>query len=276
MKVWLDGRLVPALRPAIAATDPAVLYGFGLFEVVRAYGGVPFRLADHLARMRASAKQFGLAVPDADLDRAVVAVCRANRLPDANVRITLTAGGHLIVLARPLEIPSPREYRLGAALRTVAWRHDPRAPLYGHKTLNYLENVRTRQEARAAGCADALMLGPGDVILEGCASNIFAVEDGGLVTPSLGLSILPGVTRRVVLDIAQKLSLHVSLRAMKATELARADEVFITGSTMEVVPVVKLDGRRVGGGRVGPVTKLVRAAYRSVVVSAVAGSPSAR
>jgi len=270
MRVWLDGRLVPADRAAIAPTDPAVLYGFGLFEVVRAYRGAPFRLHDHIERMRASAKHFGLAMPQADLDRAVRAVCRGG---DANVRITLTAGGHLMVLARPLDIPSPREYRLGAALRTVAWRHDPRAPLYGHKTLNYLENVRARQEARAAGCADALMLGPADVILEGCASNIFAVEDGGLVTPSLGLSILPGVTRRVVLDIAQKLSLHVSLRAMKAGELARADEVFITGSTMEVVPVVKLDGKRVGRGRVGPVTKLVRAAYRSVVVSAVAGAP---
>ncbi len=271
-RIWVDGRIIPATRAVIQASDPAVLYGFGLFEVVRAYGGVPFRLADHLARMRASAKHFGLDMPAADLDAVVRAVCRANRLPDAYVRITLTAGGRLIVLARPLDVPSPREYRRGAALRTVAWRHDPRAPLYGHKTLNYLENVRTRQEARAAGCADALMLGPGEVILEGCASNIFAVEDGGLVTPSLGLSILPGVTRRVVLDIAQKLSLHVSLRAMKVGELARADEVFITGSTMEVVPIVKLDGKPVGRARVGPVTKLIRAAYRSVVTSA-AGSP---
>ncbi len=267
MKIWVNGRLVASATPVVAATDPAVLYGFGLFEAMRAYGGVPFRLEDHLLRLRASARHFGLRVPHADLPRAIASVCRANRLPDAYIRLTLTGGGTLSVMARALDIPSPREYREGASIGVAPWRHDPRAPLFGHKTLNYLENVRTRAAGRAAGFADTLMLGPDDTLLEGCASNIFMVRGGDLLTPSTALHILPGVTRGVVLQIAGRLGLRTGGRRLVLADLGRADEVFITGSTMEIVPVARLGSKRVGGGRPGPVTRLLAMAYRSVVLT---------
>ncbi len=258
MLIWLDGRIVAASTPAIAATDPAVLHGAGLFEVTRAYGGVPFRLRDHLERMRRSAAALRLPAPadDAVIDRAIRALCRRNHLPDAYVRIEVTAGGRQFVLTRPLE-----PVRRPARVTIVPWRRDPRSPLTGHKTLNYLESVRTREAARAKGFVDALFRDLRGNLLEGCVSNVFLVRRGDLVTPPLGQRILPGVTRKVVLEIAARLGVRVFERAVPAQELRTADEAFLTNAIVEVLPI---------GRRAGPITRLMSMAYRSVVLTETA------
>jgi branched-chain amino acid aminotransferase len=245
--VWLDGKFLPERRALVPATDPAFLYGHGVFEVTRAYGGVPFRLRDHLVRMKHSAQLFGVPFAVPDLEPAVRELCRRNRAPDAYVRITLSASGRLLVLVRPRRRLPSAWYRRGAEVMIAPWRRDPRAPLAGHKTLNYLENVRTHEEALRRGCADALYVGPRGELLEGCVTNVFLVRGGTLVTPRLGAGVLPGVTRKVVTEIER-----VRERTVRLKELWKADEVFLTNALIEILPV----------GKPGPVTRRVAEAYR--------------
>jgi branched-subunit amino acid aminotransferase/4-amino-4-deoxychorismate lyase len=248
--VWLDGRFLPERKALIPATDPGFLYGHGVFEVTRAYGGVPFRLADHLARMKSSARLFGIPFLVPDLGPVVGELCRRNRCPDAYVRITLSALGHLLVIARARR-SLPRAWTArGAEVMIAPWRRDPGSPLAGHKTLNYLENVRTHEEALRRGCADALYVGLKGEILEGCVTNVFLVVEGRLVTPRLGRGILPGVTRKVVTEIAR-----VRERRVRLKELWKADEAFLTNALVEILPITKP----------GPVTKAVLQVYREVV-----------
>ncbi len=255
MKVWLNGRILQEARAVIAATDPGVLYGWGVFEVVRTYGGKPFRLADHLERVRGSAKSFGVPIPRADYDAAIRALCRANRLPEAYVRLTFTRGGAALIQAKPLP-PAPKSGRV----RIAPWVHDPEAPLHGHKTLNYLENYLVRNATRQAGDAETLFVDPEGYVLEGTVTNVLLVKRGSLVTPGLE-GILPGVTRKVVFELAKQLGIPVRPKRVKLMELARADEAFLTNALIEVVPVTAVGGRRIPGP--GPITAKIAAAYRA-------------
>jgi branched-chain amino acid aminotransferase len=248
--VWLDGRTLREDRALIPATDPGFLCGRGVFEVARAYEGVPFRLRDHLARMRRSARRFGIRFRPPALEPAVRDLCRRNGAPDATVRITLSAGGRLLVTARRRRPLPASWYRRGARILIAPWRRDPRAPLAGHKTLSYLENVLAHEEALRRGRADMITADPRDRLLEGCVTNLFLVIGSKLVTPSLRQNILPGVTRKVILEIHP-----AAERVVHRRELREADEVFLTNSLIEVLPV----------GRPGPVTRRIAAAYRDLV-----------
>ncbi len=261
----LNGKIRRADRARIAVTDPAVAIGYGLFEVTRAYHGVPFRLRDHLARMKRSARHFHLKFPFAPefIDDQIRELCRRNRLPDAYVRVTLTAGGSRILRTRPLEKIPAAWYEKGTRILLSEFRRDPAGPLYGHKTLNYLENVLTRERARSLGAADSIFLGPRGEILEGCVTNVFLVRRGRLVTPSLANRILPGVTRKVVLDLAAKAGIRVEERAVRASELREADEVFLTNALLEVLPITRLGTERIG--EIGPITRRLHEAYRRKV-----------
>lgn len=152
----------------------------------------------------------------------------------------------------------PSWYRQGAAVEFAPWRRDPRAPLYGHKTLNYLENVLTRERARAKGLADSLFLSLDGHVLEGTVTNVFLVSRGRLQTPALH-GILPGVTRNEVIRLAKSLKIPVQERALTPRDFERADEVFLTNALIEVLPVSRVGSRRVGGP--GPLTRTLMAAY---------------
>jgi branched-subunit amino acid aminotransferase/4-amino-4-deoxychorismate lyase len=251
-QVWLDGRFLPETEALVPAVDPAFLYGRGLFEVVRGYDGRPFRLRDHLERMRHSARRFGIPFRAPALEPVIRELSRRNRAPDSYIRVTLSSRGHLLVLVRPRRPLPAAWYERGAKILVAPWQRDPRAPVVGHKTLSYFENVLAHEEALRRGCADMILVGPGDEILEGCVSNIFLVFDGKIVTPPLGRGILPGVTRRVVMELAR-----VRERVVRRRELREADEVFITNALIGVLPV----------GRPGPVARQVAAAYRSEVLA---------
>ena len=250
--VWLDGKILPEDEALVPAVDPAFLYGRGVFEVVRGYGGIPYRLGDHLERMRLSARRFGIPYRVPDLEPVVRGLSRRNDAPDAYVRITLSGLGHLLVTVRPRQPLPPSWYERGARLLVAPWRRDPRAPLVGHKTLNYLENVLSHEKALRRGYADMLYVGTRDEILEGCVSNIFLVFGGRIVTPPLGQNVLPGVTRKAVMELAP-----VRERIVRRKEMREADEVFITNALIEVLPV----------GRPGPVTRRLAEAYRSALLT---------
>ncbi len=269
--LWFNGRVVDARRALVPILDRAAQHGLGLFEVTRGYSGVPFRLDRHLDRMRASAKRFGLPVPfrDAETDRAVRSLLRRCRIDDASVRLVVTGGAPGVRPSAMIQVsPRPRLpaawYRRGAALRWAEWIRDPRGPLHGHKTLNYLENLLARETARVAGCADSLFLDPAGRVLEGTRSNVFAVRRGVLLTPALG-PILPGVTRQVVLEVARELRIPVRERAISRRQLEGADEVFITSSLAEVVPVGRVGKRRIGRGGAGDLTRALADGFRRVV-----------
>ena len=243
--VWLDGSFLPGKQATIPATDRGFLHGRGLFETLRTYRGIPFRIRDHVARMSASAAHFKIPFKKRDLDPAIRELCRRNRLDDAAVRITLSAEGRLLITARPLQ-PTPREWvEKGAEVMVVPWRRDARSPLAGHKVTSYLENVLTHDEALQRGCADALYVGLRGELLEGCVTNVFLVVKGKLVTPRLG-GILPGITRQVVMELAK-----VKERTVRLKELWKADEAFLTNALIEVLPI----------GKPGPIGRKIAHAY---------------
>lgn len=259
MSVWLDGRLVD--RPAVSALDPAVQIGFGLFEVMRAYDGAPHLLDRHLGRMRKSARRFGLRVrwSDSAIERGARSLLRALRLRSAYVRLVLTGGGTFMIRATPLPRIPAAWYRKGAAVDFAPWRRDPRAPLYGHKTLNYLENVLTVERARKKGLADYLYLSVDGRVLEGCVSNVFLVKGGRLQTPALR-GILPGVTRGVVIELAKTQKIRVDERSLMPSDFERADEVFLTNALIEVLPISRVGRTRLSAP--GTLTTSLAAAYR--------------
>ena len=252
--VWLDGKFLPEEEALVPAVDPAFLCGKGVFETVRGYDGFPFRLRDHVERMRLSARRFGIPFRVPSLEPVVRELTLRNHAPDAYVRITLSALGHLLVLARPRRPLPAAWYARGARLLAAPWRRDPRAPLSGHKILSYFENVLSHERALRRGYADMLYLGPRDEILEGCVSNIFLVFGGKVVTPPLGQNILPGMARRTVMELVPARE-----RTVRRDEMREADEVFITNALIEVLPI----------GRPGPVTRGVMEAYRRAVRDAV-------
>jgi branched-subunit amino acid aminotransferase/4-amino-4-deoxychorismate lyase len=246
--VWLDGSFVSEKKASIPATDRAFLQGRGLFETLRAYDGIPFRTQDHVARMAASAAHFKIPFRPRDPDTVIRELCRRNRLKDAAVRMTLSSEGRLLITSRP-RAPLPRSwYAKGAEVMVVPWRRDPRSPLSGHKVTSYLENVLAREEAVERGCADALFVGLKGELLEGAMSNVFLVVKGKLVTPGLG-GILPGVTRKVVMELEK-----TTERVVRLKELWKADEAFLTNALIEVLPI----------GKPGPVGKRIAAGYRAL------------
>ena len=260
MKVWIDGRIVPESRATVSALDPAVQYGLGVFEVTRAYDGVPFLLDRHLERMRRSARAFKLRISfsDVTLKRGVVGLLRDVGLKSAAVRLVQTAGGSFMITASKLPSIPAEWYRRGAAVGYASWRRDLRAPLYGHKTLNYLENVLTRERARAKGLADVLFLSTEGHVLEGTVTNVFLVSRGLLLTPALH-GILPGVTRNEVIRLAKSLRISVQERALTPREVEQADEVFLTNALIEVLPISRVGNRRLG--QPGKITRLLSTGY---------------
>ena len=251
--VWLDGEFLEEGEARIPATDPAFLRGRGLFETLRSYGGAPFRLGDHLDRLRASASRFKIPCVLPDLDPVVRELCGRNRRPDARVRITYSAAGHLLVTAEELRPLPAAWFEKGAEVMIAPWRRDGRAPLLGHKTTGCWENQLAHDEAADRGCADAIFVGLRGEILEGATTNVFLVVDGTLVTPRSGQGLLPGITRKVVMELQKTRERRVLLK-----ELWKADEAFLTNSVAEILPILKPPG---------PLTRRVQAAYRAAALS---------
>ena len=278
----VNGRLVPGGAPAVSALDRGLLYGDGLFETIRAYGGRPFLLADHLARLAGSAAELRIAerLNTALIARGVAELLDANGLAtaDAYIRITLTRGIHtgaltlepaaeptVAIIAKPLHVPPPERYERGVALVTASVRRNADSPVPRHKTLNYLESLLAKTEARDAGADDALLLDTRGQVAEAASSNLFIIRRDRVVTPPLDAPILPGITRRQVLRLAAGLGIDAVERPIQPSELLAADEAFLTNAIAEVLPVRALDGQRIGPGRPGPLTRRLAAAYRDAV-----------
>lgn len=282
--VSLHGTIVPAAQATVPALDRGFLYGDGVFEVLRTYRGVPFALEEHLGRLHASAARIGLSlpVPISRLRAEVALLLDAAGFGEAHLRVLVTRGvgdpgvapsnardPTRMIVAHPL-LPPPRA-RYERGVRVMAVRVGSLGPLAGAKTLNYLANVVWTQQARAEGFDDALLVGAGDAVIEAATANVFVVTGRSVRTPSLDGGALPGVTRALVLRCARAAGFDASEGRVTLADVWTADEVFLTSSVREIVPVVAVDDHEVGTGAPGPATRAIHRAYRAE--TPLAGAP---
>ncbi len=282
MKIYLDGRFVDEADAKVSVFDHGLLYGDGVFEGIRLYGGNVFRLDEHLERFEWSAKAIMLDLPltRAQWSEAVCETCRVNKLTDGYIRLVATRGvGDLglapwlcskpsyFVIASKISLYPAEHYEKGLAIVTVPTRRvGPGAFPSTVKSLNYLNNILGKIEARQAGALEGIMLNDQGYIAEATADNVFIVHKGELLTPAATQGALKGVTRSTIIDIARDLGIPLRESNLTRYDLWCADECFLTGSGAEVIPVVKLDGRVIGTGTPGPITRKVLSEFRRRVL----------
>lgn len=283
--IYLNGKLISASEARLSPFDYGFLVGFGLFETLRSYNGYIFRLDRHLDRLMKSAGVLGIAskLSNIDLKGACYQILKSNGLTDARIRLTVSAGeGDIVpdpstcrevtvfIVARGMKPLAEALYERGYRVKLSGIRRNSQSPISRHKSISWLENVLARSEARAAGADDALLLNERGFVAECSASNIFLVTDGVLRTPSLESGILRGVTREVVLELAQALGIATVEGQVELRELLAAEEAFLTSSIIEVMPLTQLDGRLIGDGKPGAITRRLMSAYRELVAKEMA------
>ncbi|MBI5624491.1 MAG: branched-chain-amino-acid transaminase [Elusimicrobia bacterium] len=291
MKIYINGRICEKEEAVVSVFDHGLLYGDGVFEGIRAYNGRVFRLDDHLRRLQKSAETIllPLPMPIKKIEAAVLDTLRLNRLKDGYIRLIVTrgvgdlgldmrkckAGGTLIIITDHIELYPDAYYDKGLELivSTIRQRRpDQLAPTV--KSLNYLANVLARAEATRAGAQEAILLSTDGYVTECSGDNIFFIREGTIVTPPMHIGILEGVTRKVVMELCRdKLGTPVVERLFAPSELQNADEVFLTGSAAEIIPAVKLDGRTIGSGAAGPITKKLIGIFREYAATPGSGTP---
>jgi len=276
--VYLNGSLIPRSQARISVMDYGFLYGYALFETMRAYQGQVFRLDSHLRRLARSAEMLSIPVEAGGLEEAVMETLRANRLSDARIRITVSIGEGgmvpdpttcqqptVLIMAGEYK-PYPDEvYEKGFSAVASTIRRNSQSPISALKSANYLESILARQESRAAGVDEAIFLNDKGFLAEASMSNIFLVTDGTLKTPGERSGILPGITRETVLELASALGIKATEEDIGLDELINAGEAFLTNSLIEVMPLVEVAGKPIASGRPGPVTGTLMAAYWKLV-----------
>ncbi len=280
--VYLNGALIPRSQAVISVMDYGFLYGFGLFETMRAYNGQVFRLGRHLRRLRLSAEILGLAEEIPDLTDAVRETIQANGLSDARIRITVSSGEGgmvpdpgtcrrltVLILAGLYKPYSEPVYEKGFEAITSSIHRNSQSPLSRLKSANYLESLLAKQEAKNAGADEALCLNEKGLLAEASMSNIFLVSDGRLLTPKEDSGILPGVTRETVLELADQLKISFSEREISLEEVGQTEEAFLTNSLIEIMPLTMVDGKTIGSGGPGPVTRKLRTEYQKLVLESM-------
>lgn len=264
---YVDGEFVSSSDAALPVTDLAILRGYGVFDFFRTYGGKPFHLDEHLQRLRRSAALIDLELPWAheEIKAIVIETVARNNLPECNVRILVTGGAtddfitpkdepRLMVMVTPAAPPATHYYNDGA--KVVTFETERYIP--GAKTINYIPAIRAMKRARAVEAVEAIYVNRDGHALEGTTTNLFAFIGDKLVTPGDG--ILWGITRSVVLELAQEM-FPLEMRVLPVQELLTADEVFITASNKQVMPIVQVDETVIGDGKPGPRTKQIMAKF---------------
>jgi branched-chain amino acid aminotransferase len=280
MKIFVDGKYYSERDAKVSVFDHGLLYGDGVFEGIRAYHGRVFKLKEHIDRLFCSAKAILLKIPmsHAQIMRAVVEACRKNRIRDGYIRLVVTRGvgtlglnpnrcknPSVIIIADKIQLYPPEFYRRGLDIITVPTTRNLHSALNpAIKSLNYLNNILAKIEANNAGVEEAVMLNAEGFVAECTGDNLFIVKNGELFTPPLSAGALYGITRQTVMELAGEAGLKVSEPNLTRYDLFNADECFLTGTGAEIVPVVKIDGRVIGTGKPGPVTRRLEDEYHAL------------
>ncbi len=287
--IYLNGQLIPRSKAKLSPFDHGFLYGYGLFETMRAYNGHIFRFDRHLARLRHSAQSLGLTHSilnvvegKQSLETACMETLEANKLKDARLRLTVSAGEGdmtpdpstcpsptVLITARNLIPLPPEKYESGFKAALSPLRRNSQSPLSRLKSTCYTENILARMAARAAGCDEAILLNERGYLAEGSTTNIFLANNGELITPSLESGVLPGITREAVLEMARASNIKTMERQVELKELIVAEEAFVTNSILELMPLTWFEGKLIGTGKPGQLTKELLTAYRKLVDQAL-------
>ena len=270
-KVYINGNFFDKEDARISVFDHGLLYGDGVFEGLRSYGGKVFRLQEHLERLYESALAIHLQIPMeiGPLADAVNESLQTNGIEDGYVRLVVTRGvgtlgldpaqtsdPQVIIIADRITLYPEEFYTNGLKLVTVSTvRNHPAALSPRIKSLNYLNNILAKIEGKQAGCIEALMLNHKGEVAECTGDNIFLVRKGGLLTPPREAGILDGITRQAVCELAVEAGLEVQEIPLTRHDVFIADECFLTGTAAEVIPVIEVDSRQIGNGRPGPITQ---------------------
>ncbi len=280
-KIWLDGQIVDEVEAKISVFDHGVLYGDGVFEGIRIYDGCVFRLHEHLERLWSSAKYIMLEVPMSrdEMVDAVAQTVRANGLRNGYIRLVVTRGvgdlglspsncgrASVFIIAATIRMYPEEDYQNGMEIVTVPTRRFNVGSWNGRvKSCNYLNNIMAKIEGQIAGAREALMLDHNGMVVECTGDNIFIVKNGVVNTPPVCLGALRGVTRDAIMELAVERGMEVREDPFTRFEIFDADECFLTGTAAEVIPVTRLDGRRIADGCPGPVTLELLGAFRELV-----------
>jgi branched-chain amino acid aminotransferase len=283
LKIYIGGKLYDKADAKISVYDHGLLYGDGVFEGIRAYSGRVFRLKQHVDRLYDSARSIHLQIPipREDMASAIVDTVKVNKLTDAYIRVIVTRGAgslgldprktsdpQVIIIADAISLYPAELYDHGLKIITAGtMRNHPSALNPRIKSLNYLNNILAKIEGTNAGCLEALMLNFKGEVAECTGDNIFVVRRGVIVTPPLDAGILEGITRDAVIELAREAGHEVFERTMDRHDVYTADECFLTGTAAEVIPVVECDGRAIGSGKPGPVTRDLRERFHTLVRS---------
>lgn len=249
-------------------SDSAYLYGLGIFETLRSIGENILFIKEHLARMERNAKLLGLALPFSKkkIGDEIAKTVRTNKLKEAMIRVTLSESEsgkpNLVIVARPFE-PYPKEcYDKGGKMVVIRSAKNSATEVASIKTTNYLPKILGRREIEKRGAVEGALLNANGMVSEGASSNIFIVRGGRIATPPLSEGLLPGTRRRAVIDLAHKLGIPIDELPLKLNELQEADEIFVTSTLKDVLPIGSFEGRKVGKAAPGPVTAKLMHVYR--------------
>lgn len=280
-KVWINGKFIGIKDAKVSIFDRGFLYGDGAFETMRSYAGVVFKLDEHLSRLFKTLKVLKIKPPfeKKALENAIYKSLKINGLTGAYIRLSITRGEgrfgisyndsftpNIVITAKGFEDYPEWMHSKGISAKVVDIRQNEFSPLSRIKSLNFLNYILARYEAKERGFDEAILRNYRGYIVEAATSNIFLVKREVVITPSLDSGILPGITRGLVIGIAKKLRMKVIEKNVSCNELITADEVFLTNSLGEVLPVARVDGRPIGAGSPGDITKLLHISYQKEVI----------
>ncbi len=279
-KVWINGKLVDINRATVSVFDRGFMYGDGLFETMRCYNGTVFKIDDHLRRLEHSAKTIAIKMPYSlkYLKKEIYKLIAVNALKDAYIRLTITRGEgrfgiehkdvlkpNMVIIAKKFEGYPRWMADKGISCHTVKIRQNDLSPLSGAKSLNFLNYIMARFEAKDSGADEAIILNTKGYVAESPTSNIFIVIGKSLITPSIVSGALPGITRAIIIKNGRKLGFKVAEKRLTYKELIKADEIFLTNTLAEVLPVTRVDRKKIGAGSPGVISKLLKSSYREAI-----------
>ena len=285
--IYIDGEFLPENDAKISVFDHGFLYGDGVFEGIRAYNGRVFKLEEHLSRVWDSARAINLTISLSrdELREKILETLRRNKLKDAYIRLVVSRGkgdlgldpqkcprSSVIIIADRISLYPEDFYKKGLEVVVVSTRRiSPSALNARIKSLNYLNNILAKMEANLQGMGEGIMLSQDGYVAEGTADNIFVVKDGELLTPPTWIGVLRGITRDAVIELAKKEGISVREETFTPFMLHSCQECFLTGTGAEIIPVAKVDGKVIGEGKAGPVTKKLIKKFRQHTL--VEGTP---
>ncbi len=289
VEIYIDGKYYPKSQAKISVYDHGFLYGDGVFEGIRAYGGVVFKLKEHVARLYDSAHAMMLKIPltQEQMVEAVLGTLRKNKLKDAYIRLVVTRGvGDLgldprkcatatVIIITDHIVLHDGEAKTKGITTIVSWvRRDPvDGTSHEIKSLNYLNSVMAKIEANMSGADEAICLDKNGCVAEGVGENIFVVKNGKITTPPTSTGALEGITAKSATALAKKLGYDITITNITPFQLFNADELFFTGTAAEIVPIRQVNWRQIGNGTAGPVTKKLMVEFKKIVNDPKEGVP---